>query len=847
MTRLRRNATTGRARRLGLLRPLWTMVLSLLGLLAAPRLLAAQPMLQQVVTDVGVTVAVPAGLRAAPGLAATSDSPLQVEGLATFTDDGEKPLNIQVRKGAPHGWQSLPAASSAVAAGWTRSFAAELQLPEASDFAPGRYDPQRGALSLHYKVRGPSFASLMQELPEDHPLWAPTLEAGEDPKNAKCVLDALLAGESSALEPELRGRVSAASQACSLPEAMVAEYLRQLGPEEFAPAITTVTYVVFFTRLGTIGTLILAPLERQSAVDEAAELVWRETELADDVRLPVQSAIDWFQIAQLSGIVIGALLGVLLLGGGLSWLLVRLGVRAPPAVGTVLGLLCALSASGLVRAGGLQLEGCLQLGGYLLGGALAFRPLVRWLSSAAGGPPARRARALRRARGLSTVEYVIVLVLLAAVAIGAWRVFGESVRAALSNSSQSLDGLAHVPLDGGGRSPDGSPRNTAASPGQASTDQRGSDGRNGNPGRGSNSGSTARAPSRSAGQGAGSSGARAATALNGSRTPGNSGAAADARGSPAQGAATGALQGLQPGRVLPPVARPELPPNAGAVAASGAQEPSLLLRGTDIATDFIPWVSNAKDATIAITGVNPVTKETVGTFGRIMAGVFAVPVAGNALKYVGKGTKYVLKGGKAAYEAFEVARAGTKVAKAVERTAEKAIERELAQVAAQRAEKELAQRAEKELAERAEKELGERAAEGGAGTLTKGAAGTANPKDILFSQPTISQNFSSGHTINETVDALKSGKLKPTDLPPIRVIEKDGRLITLDNRRLAAFEAAGVKEIPVQKVSLSDPAIAKEFRRKFNPVNGGQHVVVTPNAAGREEAERVLRESGKIK
>ncbi|MEO8178048.1 MAG: pre-toxin TG domain-containing protein [Deltaproteobacteria bacterium] len=821
------------------------MLLSVLVVLAWRRPVAAQPTRQLVATDAGVSVAVPAGLRAAQALAPLPDLPPQVEGLATFTDDSNEPLNIQVRKGAPHGWKSLPAASSAVAAEWARRFAAELQVPEAYDFKPGRYDPERGALSLQYKVVGPSFARLMQRLPEAHPLWAPTLEAGEDPKNAKCLLDALLAGQGSAAEPQLRARVQTAARACSLTEAMVGEYLQQLGAAEFAPSVTTVTYLAFFTRLGTIGTLVMAPVDRQSAVDEAAEVVFRETEVADDARLPVESSTDWFRVAQLAGIVLGSLLGVLLLGGGLSWGLVRLGVRAPLAVGGALGLLCALSLSGLLRAGAIQLEGSLQFGGYLLGGALAFRPLVRWLSSRGGGGPLlRRARSLRRARGLSTVEYVIVLVLLACVAIGTWHVFGQSVRGALSNSTQQLDGLANIPLDDRNSGPGGSPRDPTGGLGQTSTEPGGNDGRASNSGsraRGDGRGTPQGGGSRGAAQGAGSRGTAQGAGGPGATTP-NSGGATEPRGSASQGAATGALQGLQPGRVVPPVARPELPTNAGRVAASGAQEPSWLLRGTDIATDFVPWVSNAKDATIAVSGVNPITGEKVGTLGRVMAGVFAVPVAGNALKYVGKGGKYVLKGGKAAYEAIEVARAGSKIAKGVERT----IEREVVEGAAQRAEKELAERAEKELAQRAEKEAAERAAEGGAGALRKGAGTTANPKDILFSQPTISQNFSDGHTLNQTVEALRSGKLKPTDLPPIRVVEKDGKLITLDNRRLAAFEAAGVKEIPVQRVSLSDPKIAKEFDKKFRPVNGGRHVVVVENAAGHKEAERVLGEHGKI-
>ncbi|MEO8179069.1 MAG: pre-toxin TG domain-containing protein [Deltaproteobacteria bacterium] len=672
-------------------RSLWVFLLSL-GALAWWKTAQAQPMLQQVATDAAVTVAVPGGLRSTPGLSALPDTPPLVVGLATFTDDGEKPLSIQIRKGEPHGWESLPAASAKVVGEWTQRFAAGLQLPEAYDFTPGRYDPERGALSLQYKVVGPSSARLMQRLPNSHPLWSATLAEGEDPNVAKCVLDALLVGQPSASPVELRARTGITAAVCSLPEALVVEYLQQLGTAEFAPAVTTVTYISFFTRLGTIGTLIMAPLERQDSVDKAAELIWHETEVAEDARLPTASSTDLIRLAQLGGIVLGAFLGVLVLGGALSWLLVRFGLRAPLAVGSTLGLLCALSLIGWLR-GGFQLAGAMQVGGFVLASALAFRPLVRWLSSR-GGTPLGRARSLRRSRGLTTVEYVVVLVLLACVAIGTWQVFGRSVKKAIFNSTEQLDAVANTAFDDFG--PGGS-REPSAQAGPTPTASRGSDTRradtasNAGPARRSGAGVDAPGGARQPARGAtGATGPTAARESSGSARPG-----AESRGSPVQAAGIGLLQGMLPGPVVPPAApRIELPPNAGRVLASAAKEPSLLLRGADIATDLVPWVSNAKDAAIAVTGVNPVTGEHVGTFGRVVSGVFAIPGAGNLLKYVGKGGKYVLKGGKAAYEAVEAARAASKLAKAAEREVaqglERQAERQIAKQVEERAAKEAA-------------------------------------------------------------------------------------------------------------------------------------------------------------
>lgn len=46
---------------------------------------------------------------------------------------------------------------------------------------------------------------------------------------------------------------------------------------------------------------------------------------------------------------------------------------------------------------------------------------------------------IRDEAGLSTVEYVIILVLIAAIAMGTWKQFGEKVKTGLSNASTAFD------------------------------------------------------------------------------------------------------------------------------------------------------------------------------------------------------------------------------------------------------------------------------------------------------------------------------------------------------------------------------------------------------------------------
>lgn len=67
----------------------------------------------------------------------------------------------------------------------------------------------------------------------------------------------------------------------------------------------------------------------------------------------------------------------------------------------------------------------------------------------------------------------------------------------------------------------------------------------------------------------------------------------------------------------------------------------------DLILDFIPGVSNVKDAISAITGINPITGEVLSPAERLLAAAFAIPGYGNAAKVVGKGGKLALKGIKA--------------------------------------------------------------------------------------------------------------------------------------------------------------------------------------------------------
>ncbi len=102
-------------------------------------------------------------------------------------------------------------------------------------------------------------------------------------------------------------------------------------------------------------------------------------------------------------------------------------------------------------------------------------------------------------------------------------------------------------------------------------------------------------------------------------------------------------------------------------------------------------------------------------------------------------------------------------------------------------------------------------------------------KDISYSQRSVAPEFSNGIPLAKTTEDLISGKIKVTDIPPIRVVKIEfgrgrGRKIrfdTLDNRRLRVFKDAGITEVSVEMCSLEDPKIKREYELKKTNKKGG--------------------------
>jgi hypothetical protein len=100
---------------------------------------------------------------------------------------------------------------------------------------------------------------------------------------------------------------------------------------------------------------------------------------------------------------------------------------------------------------------------------------------------------------------------------------------------------------------------------------------------------------------------------------------------------------------------------------------------------------------------------------------------------------------------------------------------------------------------------------------------TIDPNEVRFTQDSVGSHFKSGHSIDETAAALADGSLDPNVLDPIRLVNRNENLYTLDNRRLVAFQKAGI-EVPYRMATRAE--IRKEWRKKFTTVTDGIGILI---------------------
>ena len=101
---------------------------------------------------------------------------------------------------------------------------------------------------------------------------------------------------------------------------------------------------------------------------------------------------------------------------------------------------------------------------------------------------------------------------------------------------------------------------------------------------------------------------------------------------------------------------------------------------------------------------------------------------------------------------------------------------------------------------------------------------------VRFSQDSISGSFKNGGTVNDLAASLTGtgGQELASQIPPIRLVQQDSLLYTLDNRRLAAFSQTDL-QVPYRMATPAE--ISAEWTDKFTTTaqqSWGQFITVRP-------------------
>ncbi len=109
------------------------------------------------------------------------------------------------------------------------------------------------------------------------------------------------------------------------------------------------------------------------------------------------------------------------------------------------------------------------------------------------------------------------------------------------------------------------------------------------------------------------------------------------------------------------------------------------------------------------------------------------------------------------------------------------------------------------------------------------ASGTISPWRFRVSQDTASWNFKPPFqelTIGEAAYQLRTGGLSPSVYPPVQLVERNGMIWSVDNRRVLTFRSAGM-EIQYEKTTW-DALTAGQQRHFTSDTNGESIIILFP-------------------
>ena len=96
-----------------------------------------------------------------------------------------------------------------------------------------------------------------------------------------------------------------------------------------------------------------------------------------------------------------------------------------------------------------------------------------------------------------------------------------------------------------------------------------------------------------------------------------------------------------------------------------------------------------------------------------------------------------------------------------------------------------------------------------------------DPNAIYYIHDSIGKRFRCGRDVCDTMNKLKRGCLRASDIPTIRVFMWNGRWHSEDNRRLWCFKEAGLTAVPVRRIDWRQVP-----QDKFTTRNKGESVTM---------------------
>ena len=310
-----------------------------------------------------------------------------------FSDGSARPLQLFVVNSPVRTQLVLPPDSPKVRREFADGFAAGakqvLNRLELRDVTPRAYEPARGAFAVELNATGASRAHMMLDEPDDGPVWAEVRKSGQSPNALRCFLTQLLGGAKSVTAAQLRANSSTAAERCGASQQRIERFVAGVDATAFAPSAVSLSSVAFFTRFATVTFYATGPSERVADVRALAAVLWSTTSVPNDARLNASGPS--LDSARLIGIALGSLLSILTLGAGLAWTITRWRhVAAATAVRIALTAVNALVLLRLALSHELPASGWVQLGVYVLGSLVLYRPITRWITRRNSAPPPQR-------------------------------------------------------------------------------------------------------------------------------------------------------------------------------------------------------------------------------------------------------------------------------------------------------------------------------------------------------------------------------------------------------------------------------------------------------------------------